>query len=417
MRRWALVAALAAVVLTAWPAAAGASPYVRYGIQDDAWLRFGPGTLEQRLDRLDALGVKLVRLNVMWSEVEAQKGRDDWKGYDPVVNGLRARGIETVLTLYTTPGWANGGRPTNYAPTSGATFAAFARRTALHYPWVKRWLIWNEPNQRRWLQPTDPAVYTRVLLNPAYAAIHKARPGALVGGGVTAPRASTGGVSPVAWINGMAAAGAKLDAYAHNPYSLNRTETPATGGCDHCDTLTMATVERLVSLVGTAFGPGKRVWLTEFGYQTNPPDPYLGVSWVKQALYIGQAALRAFEAPRVDMLIQFLIQDEPELDRWQSGVLTAAGKRKPSYDALALAFSERSRVGRKTTLWGQIRPGSGARRYRLEQLRNGTWTTVLGTKSTSRAGYFTRVVSAGEGSQFRVVDAATGEQSPALVVT
>ena len=41
----------------AWPAGAGASPSVRYGIQDDAWLRFGPGTLEQRLDRLDSLGV------------------------------------------------------------------------------------------------------------------------------------------------------------------------------------------------------------------------------------------------------------------------------------------------------------------------------------------------------------------------
>ena len=104
MRRWGVFAAIVAVALMAWPAGAGASPYVRYGIQDDAWLRFGPGTLEQRLDRLDSLGVKLVRLNVMWSEVEARQGVYDWSGYDPVVNGLKARGIETVLTLYTTPG-------------------------------------------------------------------------------------------------------------------------------------------------------------------------------------------------------------------------------------------------------------------------------------------------------------------------
>ena len=185
--------------------------------------------------------------------------------------------------------------------------------------------IWNEPNQRRWLQPTTPAIYVKRLLNPAYAAIHKVRPGALVAGGVTAPRAATGGVSPVAWIDGMAAAGAHLDAYAHNPYSLNKAETPFTGGCDHCDTITMSTLERLVASVGRAFGKGKRIWLTEFGYQTNPPDPYLGVSKAKQTLYIGEAALRAYLAPRVDMLIQFLIQDEPEIDRWQSGVLTAHG--------------------------------------------------------------------------------------------
>src|SRR5262249_17579544 len=222
-------------------------------------------------------------------------GKDAGSGYGPVIEGLHKRGIETVLTLYTTPAWANGGRPINYAPTSAATFAAFARAAALHYPWVKRWLIWNEPNQRRWLQPTNPAVYVTRLLNPAYIAIHDARPGALVAGGVTAPRAATGGVSPVAWIAGMAAAAPQPHPHAHNPYSLNRAETPFTGGCDHCDTLTLSTVNRLATLVARAFGPGKRIWLTEFGYQTNPPDPYLGVSRAKQALYIGEAALAAFK--------------------------------------------------------------------------------------------------------------------------
>jgi hypothetical protein len=416
MRRWGAFAAIVVVAIMAWPAGVGASPSVRYGIQDDAWLRFGPGTLEQRLDRLDSLGVKLVRLNVMWSEVEARRGVYDWSGYDPVVNGLKGHGIETVLTLYTTPAWANGGRPTNYAPTSGATFGAFARQAARHYPSVRRWLIWNEPNQRRWLQPTVPATYVKVLLNPAYAAIHKVRPRALVGGGVTAPRAATGGVSPVAWIDGMAAAGAHLDAYAHNPYSLNKAETPFTGGCQHCDTLTMATLGRLEARVGKAFGPGKRIWLTEFGYQTNPPDPYLGVSRAKQTLYMGQAALRAYLEPKVDMLIQFLIQDEPELDRWQSGVLTANGKVKPSYAALRIPLAEVSRVGRRTTLWGQVRPGAAARHYRLEQLRNGSWKTVGGTVSTTPGGYFTRIVSAGAGAQFRVVYATTGEPSAPLVV-
>jgi hypothetical protein len=417
MRLRGVVFVTVVVVLLALPAGAGASRYVRYGVQDDAWLRFGPGTLDQRLDRLDDLGVKVVRLNVMWSEVEARKGKDDWSTYDPVVNGLKAHRIETVLTLYTTPAWANGGRPINWAPTNGATFAAFARRAALRYPWVKRWLIWNEPNQRRWLQPTSPAVYVTRLLNPAYTAIHDVIHGALVAGGVTAPRAATGGVSPVAWIQGMAAAGAKLDAYAHNPYPLNRFETPFDGGCDHCDTITLSTVDRLATLVGRAFGPRKRIWLTEFGYQTDPPDPFLGVSRAKQALYIGEAALAAFDAPRVDMLIQYLIQDEPEIDRWQSGVLTAQGHMKPSYAALRIPFAERSRVGRKTTLWGQVRPGKGVRHYRLQQLRNGVWQTVLGTRSTTAAGYFTRVVSAGAGAQFRIVDAATGDVSPALVVT
>ena len=414
--RVAVAAAAAFAVLMLLPAGAGASPYIRYGVQDDAWIRSGPGTLGPRLDRLEELGVRLVRLNVRWSDVESRRGSLDWSAYDPAVEGLRERGIETMLTLYSTPAWANGGRGTNWAPTSGATFASFARRTAVRYPWVKRWLIWNEPNQRRWLQPTTPAAYVTRILNPAYIAIHGARPGAIVAGGVTAPRAATGGVSPVAWIDGMAAAGARLDAYAHNPYSLNKAETPFMGGCDHCDTITMATVERLVARVGRAFGAGKRVWLTEFGYQTNPPDPYLGISKARQSQYLGEAALRAFLVPRVDVLIQFLIQDEPELDRWQSGVLTAQGKPKPSYAALRMPLAQRARTGRKTTLWGQVRPGNGARRYRLEQLRNGSWKAVGGTASTSNAGYFTRVVLGGEGAQFRVVELSSGVRSPILIV-
>ena len=33
-------------------------------------------------------------------------------------------------------------------------FAAFARDAATRYRWVKQWLVWNEPNQARWLRPT-----------------------------------------------------------------------------------------------------------------------------------------------------------------------------------------------------------------------------------------------------------------------
>ena len=51
-------ATLAAAVLAG---TAPAAPGLRVGIQDDAWLQFGPGTLEERVGRLDALGADLVR--------------------------------------------------------------------------------------------------------------------------------------------------------------------------------------------------------------------------------------------------------------------------------------------------------------------------------------------------------------------
>src|SRR5688572_13654050 len=162
-------ASLAAASLLALSAPAGASPNVRYGIQDDAWLLWGAGTLDSRIDTLDALGVDLVRFTIDWSKVEARRGTRDWSGVDPVLKGLQARGIRAVVTLYGTPRWANGDRAANWAPTSGSTFASFAAAAATRYAWVKDWLIWNEPNQRRWLRPTIPATYVTRLLNPAYA--------------------------------------------------------------------------------------------------------------------------------------------------------------------------------------------------------------------------------------------------------
>lgn len=415
MRR-AFVAGLAAAAFFALSAPAGASPNVRYGIQDDAWLLYGEGTLESRIETLDRLGVDLVRFTIDWSKVEARRGVRDWSGVDPVLNGLRARGIRAVVTLYGTPRWANGGQSPNWAPSSGSTFAAFAAAAATRYIWVKDWLIWNEPNQRRWLRPTTPNTYVTKLLNPAYSAIHRASSGTRVGGGVTAPRGSIGGVSPVDWIRGMRAAGARLDAYAHHPYPPDRFQTPWTGACGHCETITMASLERLLREVSSAWGGAKRIWLTEYGYQTNPPDRSLGVSNATQARYVGEAAWRTFKARNVDMLIHYLYRDEPDVERWQSGFLTTSGVAKPARRAFMVAAAQAYRIGLTTAVWGHVRPGEGRQYYLLQQFRDGAWRTVNGAYRTTGRGYFYRYVRAGKGSKLRIVHTPTGTVSPILQV-
>ena len=44
-----------------------ASNSIKYGIQDDAWLEFGPGKLNQRVETLKRLGVPLVRFTLHWN--------------------------------------------------------------------------------------------------------------------------------------------------------------------------------------------------------------------------------------------------------------------------------------------------------------------------------------------------------------
>lgn len=411
MRCFLAIGALAVLLGTFAPSGEAASG-VRFGIQDDAWLAHGPGTLESRLDRLESLGVDIVRFNLHWNTIEAAEGRPDWASSDEVLRGLHSRGIGAVVGLVGSPRWANGDKASNYVPTA-ASFSGFARAAATRYSWVREWLIWNEPNQARWLRPTVPSVYVRSLLNPGYAAIHAANPRAKVAGGVTAPRAGSAGVSPVEWIRGMRAAGARLDAYAHHPYPARPTDTPFAGGCTQvgCETITMATLERLLGEVGRAFGP-KRIWLTEYAYQTGVG----GVSQARQAEFLGQAAFRAFKAPRVDMLIQYLVVDEPTIERFQSGLYLRTGAPKLASLSFPLPFTQAGRSGGKVVLWGQVRPRLGAQTYRVQVRSGGAWRFVGGTSRTNSRGYFSVAVVAARGSLVRIHSPQDGGFSSPIAV-
>ena len=87
----------------------------------------------------------------------------------------------------------------------------------------------------------------------------------------------------------------------------------------------------LLKLISKYYG-GKHLWITEYGYQTNPPDKTFGVSYAKQAAYMKQSYAIARKNPRIDMMLWFLVRDEPSLGGWQSGLQTATGKAKPAWN-------------------------------------------------------------------------------------
>lgn len=408
-------AVLAGMLLFAGPAQA--APGLRVGVTDDAWLEFGPGTLEERLASLQQLGVQVVRVTLDWYEIEPEQGSYDWARDGALLDALRGAGITPIAAIWGTPGWANGGRGPNVPPTEAASFASFAQAAAERFPWVRRWIVWNEPNQRRWLLPPAPALYVTKLLNPGGAAIKGIIPKASIAGGATAPRGASGGTSPVEFIRGMGRAGAHLDAYAHHPHPLSPAETPFTGGCPWCETISMANLDRLLDEVKQAFGPRTRIWLTELGYQTSPPDRILGVTWAKQARDVAEAQRRAYEASRVDVLVQYLVRDEPKLGAWQSGLETIAGTVKPALSSFSLPLVQVSRTGSATTVWGQVRPGSGSRAYVLQRRAGAGWARVGSAGLTTARGYFTQTIRAGRGAQLRLYDPATRRASPTLVVT
>jgi hypothetical protein len=179
----------------------------------------------------------------------------------------------------------------------------------------------------------------------------------------------------------------------------------------------MATLPKLVAEVKKDFGTKTRIWLTEYGYNSKPPSKWLGVSNRLQALFLGEAALRAYLAPRVDLLIHFLVRDEPNAQKWTSGFYTSRGKVKPSFSAFALPFAQVSRKGTRTALWGAVRPRTGVQLYRLQQLHGGRWQWVGATMRTKRNGFLNRVVTADKGAEFRLWSPRDRRYSPTITVT
>jgi hypothetical protein len=369
------VAAFAAALLVA--PSAGGSRFIQRGIFDDAQILFGnPDRVFPMLQQLDT---QLIRINLWWGgpygvaqqrPVKATDPADpayNWATYDRTVQYAAAYGIRVVFSVLGTPPWANGGLETYFAPSSARDLRDFARAAARRYdgsyrgadgrilPPVRYWIAWNEPNNPNFLRPQFQQNGTRWTLESArqYARICNAvvngirlvkRNGGKVACGATGPRGNNNpntlrvSSSPVAFLTAMKRYGARgFQAYAHHPYYGTPTETPSTpppnGSRGQASTaVTLGNFDVLARQVARLYG-NVRLWVTEYGYQTNPPDRIFGVSYAKQSQYLREAYAKVKAHPKVDMFLWFLLQDEPLLGGWQSGLLTSTGTRKPAYGA------------------------------------------------------------------------------------
>jgi hypothetical protein len=345
-----------------------------------------------------------------------------WDHYDTVVRLAAERGLGINFNVSVpAPLWATGASPRDdiadvFEP-SASEFGAFVRAVAARYPQVRYWTIQNEPNQPGWLDPqwvrsgrtmveASPAIY-RDLVDAAWSALQDTGHGSdtiLIG--ETAPkgvsvRGTTRAISPgrfirrlyclddhLQFLKGSAAAARgcprsgqsgfpaahpglfAATGYAHHPYELifAPNHRPA-----HADWFTIANLGQLSSLlrrVRARYGRPATVplYLTEFGYQTDPPDP-LGVTPAQQARYLNQAEYLAYRNRQVRTLSQFLLFDDapvPGVPRsspaawstFQSGLEYLDGTAKPARSAYAFPLylpAPSVRGGARLHVWGLLR--------------------------------------------------------------
>jgi hypothetical protein len=353
--------------------AASARAHLLVGLQDDAQTLYGDPTITFPI--LRQLRVQVIRINLEWGghfgvansrrparTYDPSDPQYDWTLYDRAVRYAAQNNIKVLFSILFTPKWANGGKaqnvpPRNYNDLRNFAYAA-AERYSGHYvppndtgeenplPAVKYWLAWNEPNNPQWLQQTSgghftsPKTYAKICTS-IWSGVHLTNfAGEEVGCGATRPqgnnqpRSSRPELTPLAFMRLAHAAGMRhLDAYAHHPYYGSPHETPATKSRGP-DTVRLANMPTLVKQANRYFGK-KPIWITEYGWQT-PPDRQYGVSYARQARYVAQSYSIARHLPQVSMMIWFMLKDDGNIKAgWQSGFLTAGGKKKPAFNVFA----------------------------------------------------------------------------------
>lgn len=355
----------------------GTSRVLQKGIYDDAQILYGDPN--KVFTTLRALGAKVVLVSLWWGGVNGVARRRPtspsdprdpayrWDTYDRTVQFAHAAGIDPIFTVIGTPSWANAAAGWNVAPKQMNDLRQFVIAAARRYsgtfhatdgttlPAVRKWIAWNEPNNPVFLRPQYRRRAGRWVMQSAfdYAAICNAvvraakfvQPLNQVACGATSPRGNNqpgsirASVSPLAFLRALKRAGAKgFDAYAHHPYYGSTAETPlsppppAKRGAPPT-AVTLGNITSLETTLAGLYGQNVRLWITEYGYQTNPPDSTIGVSLSNQAKYMKEAWRIAKADPTVDLFIWFLLRDESRLDGWQSGLYSATGKAKPAVQA------------------------------------------------------------------------------------
>jgi hypothetical protein len=366
-----LTIVLCTLVASAKPTPAASARGMLVGIYDPVQPLIAP---DKTFDTFVNLRVQIIRLNLDWNLIAAKqpaKPTDpadpayDWSTYDTAVINAAKHKIQVLFTIFGTPRWANGTKKgINRAPRNVSALRYFAQAAAKRYsgtfkraddtvlPAVRKWLAWNEPNNPVFLTPqwsrinkkrfipVAAKVYARMCA-AITAGVHATKlRGEVVACGATDPRGNNNGksrrpsISPLAFLAAMKKYGLKksqFDVYAHHPYYSRPAETPTTKPKAKT-VVTLGNIGDLTKLLGKLYG-NKKLWITEYGYQTRPPDRTFGVSWRNQARYLSQAYAVARKNPRITMMLWFLLRDEGRLGGWQSGLFTVSGKKKPAYDA------------------------------------------------------------------------------------
>ena len=286
-----------------------------YGIQVDP-----SGSSTEIIGHLNTLGVKWVKFQLPWKEVEPTKGIYNWGEWDRLIKAYRKAGFNIMVSVVKSPDWA---RPANTdlsqegPPADPATYARFVGEMTNRYKGgIQAVEVWNEQNLARegGGAPMPPASYI-ALLSASYKAIKNADSSIIVISGAPTPAGDVPGaaIDDISYLSAMYAAGLKnvSNAIGVHPSGYN---CPATadwqtvadpsaafrGPFDnrHHSWCFRGTMEGYRNVLVANGDSNKLLWPTEFGWAVSG-TPQTGYEYAadntraEQAQWIGEAYQQA----------------------------------------------------------------------------------------------------------------------------
>jgi hypothetical protein len=362
------------------------------------------------------VGLKTNRVSISWDPASPTviQGQAEIESWLPQALAAHTRIIFAVSPV-------NERKDLTISPAAIPKFAAFVQQLAMTFPMVKDYVIGNEPNQPRfWLpqfkavKPVSAAAYLPVLAQ-SYDALKAIDPTINVIGiglsprGNDRPNAQTNrSRSPVRFIRELGVAYRAshrtkplMDELAFHPYPSNDLDSPTIGYVwPNAGLPNLARVKQAVwdAFHGTAqptfaeartktFAKPLMFELDEVGWQVAIPADlatlYFGKESVRSTIdeqtqaqyYTNAISLMACDSS-VRALNFFHLMDEPNLDRWQSGLERVDLTHRPSYDAVKTMIAGSGGKCQKTlVIWRHATAVVGARSlFAGPRNRPSTWT-------------------------------------------
>jgi hypothetical protein len=424
-RTAARAAGAAAALLCAWTGVAGAASLpLRTAFQDPALFE-GPRNANIAASRMRLAGATWVRVDIGWDEIAATRPANpadpadpayDWSRLDGGLVRVAANHLEPFVNISEAPPWAErpaGGRAGTNNPDPVA-LRQFVTAAAIRYsgayaglPRVRAWEAWNEPNASfffspQWKdkpggQPLSPVLYRR-LVNEFAAGVHGVNPDNLVIAGSTFPfvvdRPQVQAIGPMRFMRELLCISKRLEAkpncgeplhfdvWSHHPY----TSGSPTHRVGSPDSASIRDLPRMQRLLRAAVKQGRVIasrpvefWVTEFGWDTNPPDRH-GVPMRLHARWVSEALFRMWSAG-VSLASWFFLRDGAGDDRqFQDGLYfrcrtkpsdPGCDRPKLSLESFRFPFVA-FRQGRQVLVWGRT-PDSRQGTVVIERARRGRW--------------------------------------------